>query len=169
VPQREIGGGKPGGQATGVERKNLANAVSSVNAEQLSKSPTASVEQSLQGKLAGAQITNNTFAPGGGVMVRLRGVTSINGTFTPLYVVDGVIVSDAAVAPGNNFITQSAPGTALTGNTDGPVNRIADINPSDIENIEVLKGASASAMQRSYSALSRVLLHWLRRHPCDEL
>src|SRR6185503_12013440 len=84
------------GQATGVERKNLANAVASVSAEQLAKAPTASVEQSLQGKLAGAQITMNTFAPGGGVMVRLRGVTSINGNFTPLYVVDGVIVSDAA-------------------------------------------------------------------------
>ena len=91
------------GQATGVERKNLANAVASVTAEQLVKAPAPTVEQSLQGKLAGANITQNTFAPGGGVLVRLRGVTSINGNFTPLYVVDGVIVSDAAIMPGNQL------------------------------------------------------------------
>jgi TonB-dependent SusC/RagA subfamily outer membrane receptor len=146
------------GQATGVERKNLANAVASVNADQLAKAPTASVEQSLQGKLAGAQITMNTFAPGGGVMVRLRGVTSINGAFTPLYVVDGVIVSDAAIPPGNNFITQSSPGTALTGNSDGPVNRIADLNPDDIENVEVLKGASASAIYGSKASNGVIII-----------
>src|SRR5207237_1239031 len=60
------------GQATGVERRNLANAVASVSAEQLVKdAPTASLEQALQGKLSGAQITANSGAPGGGMVVRL--------------------------------------------------------------------------------------------------
>src|SRR5437879_4512613 len=67
------------GQATGIEKKNLANAVSTVSAEQLVKVPTATVEQSLQGKLAGADISTNSGAPGGGALVTLRGVTSIIG------------------------------------------------------------------------------------------
>src|SRR5581483_2916022 len=89
------------GAATGVERRNVANAVASVSAEQLVKqAPTATLEQALQGKLSGAQISENSGAPGGGMVVRLRGVTSIIGQFQPLYVIDGVIASNDAIAPG---------------------------------------------------------------------
>ena len=66
------------GQATGQERRNLANAVATVDAADLDQTPTPSLEQQLQGKVAGADIQTNSGAPGGGVQVRMRGVTSIN-------------------------------------------------------------------------------------------
>lgn len=66
------------GQATTIERRNLANAVAVVSAADVNRVPQASVETALQGKVAGAVIQTNSGAPGGGVQVRLRGITSIN-------------------------------------------------------------------------------------------
>jgi TonB-linked SusC/RagA family outer membrane protein len=150
------------GQATGIERRNLANAVSTVTAEQMVKTSTASVDQALQGKLAGAQILANNGAPGGGMRVQLRGVTSILGDAQPLYVVDGIVMSDVSVAPGTNFVTRASGGAATAGQSAGmqesPVNRIADLNPNDIENIEVLKGASASAIYGSKASNGVIII-----------
>ncbi len=134
------------GQATGQERRLLANAVSTVDAEDLNNTPTPSLEQQLQGKVAGADIQTNSGAPGGGVQVRLRGVTSINAPAEPLYIVDGVIMSDVAIPSNQNAVTGASQGSNPTVNQDAQVNRIADINPEDIERIEVLKGASASSI-----------------------
>ncbi|MBI4420301.1 MAG: SusC/RagA family TonB-linked outer membrane protein [Gemmatimonadetes bacterium] len=146
------------GQATGVEKRNLANAVATVTADQLTKAPAATVEQQLQGKISGANISQNSGAPGGGMMVRLRGVTSIIGTFTPLYVVDGVIVSDAAIFNGTNFLRRAFGASGIAGNQDNPVNRIADLNPNDIESVEVLKGASASAIYGSKASNGVIII-----------
>ncbi|MBI4501936.1 MAG: SusC/RagA family TonB-linked outer membrane protein [Gemmatimonadetes bacterium] len=149
------------GQATGVERKNLANAVATVSADQLVKAPTASVEQSLQGKMAGADINQNNGAPGGGNIVRMRGVTSIIGSFQPLYVVDGVIVSNAEIGRGTNLIQRAYTGPGIvptTDNQDNAVNRIADLNPNDIESVEVLKGAAASAIYGSKASNGVILI-----------
>ena len=88
-------------------------------------------------------ITQNSGAPGGGMQVQLRGTTSINANSSPLYVIDGILVSNASISNGLNSIT--AAGGGITNSQDQPVNRIADLNPADIENIEVLKGASAGA------------------------
>ncbi|MBI4503561.1 MAG: SusC/RagA family TonB-linked outer membrane protein [Gemmatimonadetes bacterium] len=137
------------GQATGVERKNLANAVATVSAQQLSAVPAASLDQALQGKMAGAEIIRSSGAPGGGEVVRLRGLTSINGAFTPLYVIDGVIASDVALPRGTNFVTQASRGSTIATQGENAVNRIADLNPNDIESVEVLKGAAASAIYGS--------------------
>ena len=134
------------GQATGVQRRNLPNAVATVTSADLGDTPTASIEQQLQGKVAGADIQTNSGAPGGGVQVRLRGITSINATAEPLYVVDGVVVSDVSIPSNQNAVTAAAGGSNPSLNQDGQVNRIADLNPSDIDNIEILKGASASAI-----------------------
>ena len=110
------------GQATGVERKNLANAVATVTAEQLVQTPATSVEHALSGKVTGANITTTSGAPGGGNVVQLRGVTSIIGKFTPLYVVDGVIVSDVSIAPGTNLLSRSfGNGLGIAGIQDNPV------------------------------------------------
>ena len=152
------------GQATGIERKNLAHAVATVSADQLVKAPTASVEEALQGKLAGAQILSNTGAPGGGQRVRLRGVTSIIGSSTPLYVVDGVIISDVSISPGINLITRAsgsagiATGDRGTISQENPVDRVADINPNEIENVEVLKGAAASAIYGSKASNGVIII-----------
>jgi TonB-linked SusC/RagA family outer membrane protein len=134
------------GQATGIERRNLPNAVATVNADELATHPTASLEQQLQGKVAGADIQQNSGAPGGGVQVRLRGVTSVNATAEPLYVVDGVIMSDIAIASNQNALTSAAGGSNPALTQDAQVNRIADLNPAEIESIEILKGASAAAI-----------------------
>ncbi|HET9515935.1 MAG TPA: SusC/RagA family TonB-linked outer membrane protein [Gemmatimonadales bacterium] len=134
------------GQATGIERRNLPNAVAVVGAEELATHPTASLEQQLQGKVAGADIQSNSGAPGGGLQVRLRGVTSVNATAEPLYVVDGVVMSDIAIASNQNAITGAAGGSSPSLNQDNQVNRIADLNPAEIESIEILKGASAAAI-----------------------
>ncbi|MCA9737450.1 MAG: SusC/RagA family TonB-linked outer membrane protein [Gemmatimonadota bacterium] len=140
------------GQVTSVARRNLANAVASVSAEELTQVPAASVEQQLAGKVAGADIQANSGAPGGGMQINLRGVTSIIGAATPLYVIDGVIVSDASIASGTNVITRASGGAFNSGfasNQDNAPNRIADLNPNDIESIEILKGGSAAAIYGS--------------------
>ncbi len=134
------------GRVTSVARRNLANAVAQVGAEELNRTPAASVEQALVGKIAGADIQSNSGAPGGGLQVNLRGVSSILGNATPLYVVDGVIVNDNAIQGGADVIQSSGGGAGFTSTQDNAANRIADLNPADIESIEVLKGASAAAI-----------------------
>src|SRR4029078_13714691 len=96
------------GQATGISRRNLPNSVASVDAEQLTKVPAVSIENALQGKVAGAQIQQNTGAPGGGNRIRLRGITSLTSTANPLYVVDGVVTSDIGIAAGLNRVTKAS-------------------------------------------------------------
>lgn len=137
------------GQATGISRRNLPNSVASVSAEQVSKVSSPSVDQALQGKVAGAQISTSTGAPGGGNRVRIRGISSILGSAQPLYVIDGVITSDVSIGQGTNLVTRAA-GTAISAITqEAPVNRISDINPNDIESIDVLKGSAAAAIYGS--------------------
>jgi TonB-linked SusC/RagA family outer membrane protein len=132
------------GTTTSVSSANAANSVAQVSGDELTKARSATIEDALQGKVPGAVITTNSGAPGGGAQVRIRGVTSINGSSSPLYVVDGVIVSNIAISTYLNTITGSG-----TPSQDQQVNRIADLNPEDIEKIEVLKGASAGAIYGS--------------------
>jgi TonB-linked SusC/RagA family outer membrane protein len=136
------------GQATGVEQRNLANAVATVSGAELTRAPTGTLESALQGKIPGATIQANSGAPGGGLQVNLRGVSTIIGDLEPLYVVDGIAVSDVSIPNGANAVTQAQAG-GNPRNQDNPVNRIADINPEDIEKIEVLKGGSAAAIYGS--------------------
>jgi TonB-dependent starch-binding outer membrane protein SusC len=140
-------------QATGVERRNLANAVVTLSASDLGHVPTATIEEQLQGKVVGADIQRNSGAPGGGTQVRLRGITSINAPAQPFYVVDGVIVSDVAIPSNLNEVTASG-----GPDQDDPINRIADLNPNDIETIEILKGASASAIYGSKASNGVVII-----------
>jgi TonB-linked SusC/RagA family outer membrane protein len=146
------------GQATAVDRRNLANAVATVSGEEVSRVSAQTVEQALQGKVVGASIQANSGAPGGGMQMRLRGVTSINGSSEPLYVVDGVVLSNVAIPSNQNAVTKSTQGSNPSLTQDAQVNRIADLNPNDIENIEVLKGASASAIYGSRASNGVVII-----------
>jgi TonB-dependent starch-binding outer membrane protein SusC len=147
------------GRATDVARKNLANAVSTVKGSELTNgAPAQTVESALQGKVAGANIQSNGGAPGGGLQLKLRGVSTINGRSDPLYVVDGVIVSDTAIPNGISAVTKSSSGSNASSTQDAQVNRIADINPEDIENIEILKGASAAAIYGSKASNGVVII-----------
>ncbi len=145
-------------QATSVARRNAANAVATVNADQLIQAPAQSLDMALQGKVVGAEIGSNTGAPGGGMQVRLRGITSVIGSATPLYVVDGVIVSDASIEPATNLLTLALPRQGIAGNEDNATNRISDLDPADIETVEVLKGASAAAVYGSKASNGVVVI-----------
>jgi TonB-linked SusC/RagA family outer membrane protein len=155
------------GQATGVERRNLANAVATVSAEDISAVPqvTQSIEHVLQGKVAGVDIQSNGGNPGGGLQVRLRGVTSVNADAQPLYVVDGVVMSDVAIPSNQNAVTAAAGGSNPALTQDGQVNRIADLNPADIESIEILKGASAAAIYGGRASNGVVIITTKRGRP----
>lgn len=137
------------GQATGISRRNLPNSVASVSAEEVTKVSSQSVEQAFQGKIAGAQISQSTGAPGGGNRVRIRGISSILGNATPLYVVDGVIISDVSIGSGTNKVTGAAGTVISSPSQESPVNRIADLDPNQIQNVEILKGSAAAAIYGS--------------------
>jgi TonB-linked SusC/RagA family outer membrane protein len=153
------------GQATGVERRNLPNAVATVAAGDLTHTPAPSVETAIQGKVAGGVIQQNSGAPGGGIQVKLRGVSTINGLSSPLYVVDGVIMSDVAITNNQQVVTLSNSGSNPSPLQQNQVNRIADLNPYDIENVEVLKGASAAAIYGSKAANGVVVVTTKRGQP----
>ncbi len=145
------------GQATGVERRNLSNSVAEISATELSRTPAPSVDDAMRGKVNGASITSNSGAPGGGIKLRLRGVSTILGNSDPLFILDGVVVSNATIPGGVNAVTQGERG-AISSNQEDALNRIADINPNDIESIEILKGASASAMYGSKASNGVVII-----------
>jgi TonB-linked SusC/RagA family outer membrane protein len=152
------------GQATTVSRVNAANAVTVVNTEQLNRVPQQTIENALQGKVPGAVITQNSGAPGGGVQLQMRGTNTINGNYQPLYVIDGVVANNDAYSNGLNAITGAGGGGAgqvgaqIASNQDQQVNRIADLNPDDIETIEVLKGPSAGSIYGSRGANGVVVI-----------
>jgi TonB-linked SusC/RagA family outer membrane protein len=124
-------------------RKNLVGSVAKVDPSETKTIPEASFDSQLQGKAAGVQISNNTGVPGSDVFIRVRGATSINATNDPLYVIDGVFVNNASL----QNISQER-GTSP----------LSDINPADIESIEILKDASAIAIYGSRGANGVILV-----------
>jgi TonB-dependent starch-binding outer membrane protein SusC len=145
------------GQSTGIEKQNLPNAVATVSGSEITRAPTGTLESALQGKIPGALIQSNSGAPGGGIQVNLRGVSTINAGTDPLFVVDGVVISNDAIPNGADAVTQAQAG-GNPRNQDNPTNRIADLNPEDIERIEVLKGGSAAAIYGSKATNGVVII-----------
>lgn len=126
------------------QRKNLISSISKVNAAEVKELPVAGVDAQLQGKASGVQINSNTGVPGDGVFIRVRGATSINASNDPLYVVDGVFINNTSLQTVNTGGRATSP--------------IADINPADIESIEVLKDANATAIYGSRGANGVVIV-----------
>ncbi|MBD3615303.1 MAG: TonB-dependent receptor [Gracilimonas sp.] len=125
------------------DRKTLTSAVSSISSEDIANTPSASTDQLMQGRAAGVQVSANSGTPGGGIFVKIRGTSSISGGSDPLYVVDGIPIQTG------NF------GLGLGGET---TSALADIAPSDIESIEVLKDASATSIYGARAANGVVLI-----------
>lgn len=132
-------------------KANVSSSISSVKGKDLEFTPAASLENAMQGRLAGVQVTSATGAPGGAVQVSVRGTGSFSAGNQPLYVVDGlpVIFDD---------ITQKG---GYQGNS---ISGIVDINPADIESIEVLKDASASALYGSRATNGVILITTKKGH-----
>ncbi|PWN07956.1 SusC/RagA family TonB-linked outer membrane protein [Rhodohalobacter mucosus] len=131
------------GLASTVKRSNLANSVSSITAEQIAQNnDPQTIDNALRGKIPGVEINSYSGAPGGGFNVQLRGVATLGaGGSQPLYIIDGVYVNNEFLTTGRSSVSGAG------GNTqDDTANRLADINPDDIESIEVLKGPSAAAI-----------------------
>ena len=132
-------------------RKQLGNTVNSVNAKQLTNTGSGNLAASLQGKVPGAQITQTSGDPSGGISIRMRGTSTIKGSSEPLYVIDGVIVSNATTNVTNLNVAAGASAELGT-------NRLADINPNDIEKIDIIPGASAAAIYGSRASNGVVLI-----------
>jgi len=147
------------GLASTVKRTNAANSVASLSAEDLTGvTPPQTLDGALNGKFTGALISANSGAPGGGLSVKLRGITSINGNSQPLYIIDGVYIDNSSISSGGLNAVSQAAGGGNASSQDNATNRIADINPDDIANIEILKGASASAIYGSRGAAGVIII-----------
>lgn len=133
------------GTTQGTTKRQLGNYISTVKGEDLNRGATGNVLAALQGKTAGAQIIQNNGDPGGGISVRLRGISSISSSSEPLYIVDGIIVNNATTRVTNT--SSNYDGATFVGNIGQ--NRLVDINPADIERVEVLNGAAAAAIYGS--------------------
>jgi TonB-linked SusC/RagA family outer membrane protein len=138
------------GSGITASRRQLGNAVTTVSAKDFEKSGTSNAMTALQGRVAGARITQTTGDPAGGINISLRGVNSISGSSDPLYVIDGVIVSNSATA-----VTQIG-NSAGEGQVGTP--RLADINPNDIESMSIINGAAAAAQYGSRASNGVVLI-----------
>ncbi|WP_400194022.1 SusC/RagA family TonB-linked outer membrane protein [Hymenobacter sp. B81] len=143
------------GSTISVSKRELGNAISTVSARELEQAGTGGALNALQGKLAGAQIVQNSGDPSGSMSVRLRGIHSLRGSSDPLYVVDGVIVSNASTN-----VSQLAPAAdnAIGSAANPGQNRLADLNPNDIASINVINGAAAAAQYGSRASNGVVLI-----------
>ena len=130
-------------------RREITGAVSSLNEKTFSPSVNASVEQMIEGKMPGVQVVQNSGEPGGGISVNIRGVGSINAGSEPLYVIDGLPIDNSVLIGGTGNQVAS---------TRSPRNPISFLNPADIESIEVLKDASASAIYGARGANGVILI-----------
>jgi TonB-linked SusC/RagA family outer membrane protein len=144
------------GSTVTTNRRELGNAISTISGNALTQSGSGGVLNSLQGKVPGAQITQNSGDPAGSISVRLRGVHSLSGSSDPLYVIDGVIVSNASTN-----VSQLALSNDI-GSANAGQNRLADLNPNDIASINVINGAAAAAQYGSRASNGVVLINTKR-------
>lgn len=140
------------GSTVSAPKRELGNAISTIKGQALAQSGSGGLLNSLQGKVPGAQITQNSGDPAGSISVKLRGVKSLSGPSDPLYVIDGVIVSNASVNVSQLALANDI-GVANAGQ-----NRLADLNPNDIASINVINGAAAAAQYGSRAANGVVLI-----------
>lgn len=127
----------------GTQRRiETTGSIASVKAEDLTAMPVTNIAQGLQARVSGVQINQNSGSPGGNISVRIRGTNSINGSSEPLYVIDGIQVSN--------------------GGGINEVSPLSTINPNDIESVEVLKDASAAAIYGARAANGVVLINTKR-------
>jgi TonB-linked SusC/RagA family outer membrane protein len=129
----------------GTSRKlAITGAVSSISSAEINQTPISNVAQGIEGRVSGVQVTQNSDAPGGSISFRIRGTNSINGDSEPLYVIDGLQVSNT--------------GSSSTGGNVTALNPLATLSPNDIESVEILKDASAAAIYGARGANGVVLI-----------
>lgn len=141
------------------KKKDLTSSISSVKTKDIENLKQVNIDQMLQGKAAGVSVSSNSGQPGAAVSIRVRGTTSVTGTNEPLYIVDGVPISGDATGrstsgrpiSGNDF-------SATGGGGNSAVSPLAAINPNDVESIDILKDASATAIYGSRGANGVIII-----------
>jgi TonB-linked outer membrane protein, SusC/RagA family len=134
-----------------MKKKDLTGSIASVSSDKLQQSIATNIDQMLQGKVSGVQITQNSGAPGGATSIRVRGASSINNSNEPLYIIDGIPMSGS----GDEIV-----GFSWAGGTNGQskINPLSSIAPSDIVSIDILKDASATAIYGANGANGVILV-----------
>lgn len=129
------------------KRNEVTGAVTSLNASELNKGSIIAVDQLIAGHAAGVQVTQGSGEPGSGVSIRIRGTNSINAGNEPLYVIDGLPIDNSSVLATSSIVSEKS--------SRNPLNAL---NPSDVESIEILKDASATAIYGSRGANGVILV-----------
>ncbi len=130
----------------GVKKKrNLTGSIASISAEEIAETNLQDPISAIQGRAAGVQVVSNSGAPGGGMSIKVRGNSSLNSGNSPLYVIDGVPIESNSLS-------------SLNGTENFGLNPLADINPNDIQSIEILKDAASTAIYGSRAANGVVLI-----------
>ncbi|WP_234567120.1 SusC/RagA family TonB-linked outer membrane protein [Rhodohalobacter sp. 614A] len=132
-----------------LREREISGSVSRVNPDEFDQNVSSSVDELLQGKAPGVQVVQNSGEPGGGMSIDIRGVGSINAGSSPLYVIDGLPIDNSVLISGTGNQVASNP---------SPRNPLSALNPQDIESIEVLKDASATAIYGSRGANGVILV-----------
>lgn len=150
-----------------MKRKDLTGSVASVNVDEIKNTPFVSVDQALAGKAAGVQVTQADGSPGGVARIRIRGGASLIGGNDPLYIIDGVPVTiqnryiqSAAdvVNPTERLGSDNSMNTTVGSSFESGLNTLAGLNINDIESIDILKDASATAIYGSKAANGVVII-----------
>lgn len=128
-----------------MKKRDISGSIATIDNESLENTPVKNVMSALQGRASGVQVVSNSGAPGDGMSVTVRGQSTLNSGNEPLYVIDGVPVQ-------SNSISQ------LNGWESHGLNPLADINPQDIESIEILKDGSSTAIYGSRAANGVILI-----------
>lgn len=138
-------------------RREVTGAIASVSGKDFNKGIVQAADQLFAGRVTGVQVTQSSNEPGGGATIRIRGANSINASNEPLYVIDGLPINNQPVTPGAGVVNDPAPRNPLNA-----------LNPNDIESIEVLKDASATAIYGSRGA-NGVIIITTRKGTSDRL
>ena len=125
-------------------RRSLTSSISSISSKDIKEMPVVGVDQTIQGRAAGVVVVNNTGEPGGGITMRIRGTSSIGSGNDPLFVIDGLPIENTQTA--NRNVGEAR------------INGLSQINPADIESIEILKDAAATAIYGARASNGVVLI-----------
>ncbi len=140
------------------KKQDITGSIARVDGKDMMLPSTSSFDQMIQGRVSGVQISQTSGAPGGNVNVLIRGVSSITGGNQPLYVVDGYPISTGGSSDFSSYGGGTYSSAGIANNTQSRINPLASINPADIESIEVLKDASATAIYGSRGANGVVII-----------
>jgi TonB-linked SusC/RagA family outer membrane protein len=142
------------GAGTATEAEKLGNVRNAVSADAIQRSNEANVVAALAGKAPNVEVSSSGGEPGASAYIRIRGARTLSGNSQPLFVVDGVPIDNSSTSTG------SWDAVDISGSADGTtqMNRAIDINPNDIESVEILKGAAAGAIYGSRAAQGVILI-----------